>query len=137
MTAQGSLKNCDMELRQDEIVLLDESLIHEYPDLAMEVLGFAAKFGKRLGWHYLLDLIWILKGLDISRGMTVLDAGAGNGLLQYVLAHKGCNVISADMTKRAIPGFAPRLFRVARAQSVRMIAHPYIDHIRARSPKWS
>jgi hypothetical protein len=81
---------------EDRIELLCESLIDEYPDLAMDVLGYSAKFGKGLGWHYVLDLIWILKEIDCPPGSLILDAGAGVGLLQYMLALKGYSVVGVD-----------------------------------------
>ena len=55
------------------------------------------------GWHYKLDIIWILNELKksgIHPGSTILDAGAGQGVLQYLLAAKGYKVISFDYSKK-------------------------------------
>jgi len=56
--------------------------------------------GKGLGWHYLLDLVWCAKQLNVQIGDKVLDAGAGWGLIQFWLAEQGIDVISADRKKR-------------------------------------
>lgn len=58
------------------------------------------------GWHYDLDHIWILSELEkagIKPGDTIVDAGAGQGVLQYLLASRGYNVISLDFSPRTIP----------------------------------
>lgn len=60
-------------------------------------------FQRPNGWHYDLDLIWIIKMLlanNVLPGSTVLDAGAGMGILQFYLAFSGYNVISIDYSDR-------------------------------------
>ncbi len=58
-----------------------------------------------LGWHYYLDLAWIIRDVrnTLPRGSLILDAGAGSGLLQFILSELGYNVISADFVDRGIP----------------------------------
>jgi 2-polyprenyl-3-methyl-5-hydroxy-6-metoxy-1,4-benzoquinol methylase len=56
--------------------------------------------GKGLGWHYLLDLAWCVKQLEIRLTDLIVDAGAGWGLLQFWLAEQGFEVISVDRMKR-------------------------------------
>lgn len=48
---------------ENEMYLLTEALIDEAPQIALDVMGFSQKFQIQLGWHYLLDLSWILKRL--------------------------------------------------------------------------
>ncbi|RKY40680.1 MAG: hypothetical protein DRP81_09100 [Candidatus Omnitrophota bacterium] len=43
----------------------------------------------QFGWHYILDLAWIISHIDIPPGCKILDAGAGGGILQYLLAIRG------------------------------------------------
>ncbi len=117
----------------DKLEILSEHLVEAYPVIALEVLGQASKFAIPLGWHYLLDLVWILKELDMPQGSTILDAGAGNGLIQYMLAGKGYRVISADMRERAVPAFASRLFHVRQIESSRVFNHSYREHLRVAS----
>ena len=53
------------------------------------------------GWHYLLDLVWIVENLGPVDGKRILDAGAGMGLMQWYLIEQGADeVISADRGSR-------------------------------------
>ncbi len=57
-----------------------------------------------LGWHYYLDVAWIIKELNgLPEGSLVLDAGAGSGILQFILSDLGYNVISVDFMERSFP----------------------------------
>jgi len=85
---------------RDSIELLSETLIDEHRDLALEVLAASSRLGLTLGWHYVLDLVWLLRELDLPPGSTILDAGAGWGLAQFLFADRGLRVISADMSAR-------------------------------------
>lgn len=80
----------------NKIELLDTDLLQS--PLKKWVLRWKRIFRKGLGWHYLLDIIWILKNLDAPPGAKILDAGAGQGLLQYLLAIKGYQVYSVDLS---------------------------------------
>jgi len=114
---------------RDHIQLFDESLIDDNPQLARDVLGFTTRYGHGLGWHYLLDLIWILKELNLPPRSTILDAGAGSGLLQYILIELGYNVVSVDMSAgRVVHPLAYKIARVEIAQENDDIHHHYIDH---------
>ncbi len=94
----------------DKIELLSEALIDEHSDLALEVLATSSRLARPLGWHYVLDLVWILSQLRLAPGATVLDAGAGYGILQYMLADRGLRVISADRGARSPPADLSRLY---------------------------
>ncbi len=63
--------------------------------------SLARSLGIGLGWHYLLDWTWMLSLLGEVCGKRILDAGAGEGLLQWYLAGQGAQVISVDRTSRA------------------------------------
>jgi SAM-dependent methyltransferase len=52
------------------------------------------------GWHYLLDLAWVVKHAQLKPGAKVLDAGAGLGILQWYLSERGVDVLSVDRTPR-------------------------------------
>lgn len=86
----------------DKIEILSVDALEENRNLADELYAFAARWGIELGWHYILDLMWILTELGpIQPGMTILDAGAGFGLMQWWLAEQGAHVISVDKVSRA------------------------------------
>jgi len=68
------------------------------------------------GWHYDLDHIYILNELEknnILPGATIIDAGAGQGIMQYVLASRGYNVISLDFSPRNKPFRANGIFSIS------------------------
>jgi MoaA/NifB/PqqE/SkfB family radical SAM enzyme/SAM-dependent methyltransferase len=89
----------------DKIEILSVELVDEYKNLADMVYDLSNKLGIMLGWHYILDIVWIVINIkDLPKGSIVLDAGAGNGLLQCVLAGLGYKVISADFSPRTPPG---------------------------------
>lgn len=89
----------------DEIEILSVDLL-EAPE-AEEFRQLSRDLTLQLGWHYLLDLTWIAQRIE---GHTILDAGAGIGLMQWWLAQRGCDVISADRGQRVLPaGLRPVL----------------------------
>lgn len=63
-----------------------------------------------IGWHYHLDIAWLLNEMkDLPEGSTILDAGAGNGLIQYALLELGYNVVTTDFLNFTMfPGQAAR-----------------------------
>jgi ubiquinone/menaquinone biosynthesis C-methylase UbiE len=89
----------------NEVKLLDASLLGE--DVKLKELTYWLRVMNRPnGWHYDLDIIWILNQLEavgIKPGATILDAGAGQGVMQYLLAARGYNVISLDFSPRKKP----------------------------------
>lgn len=113
---------------KNKIELLSEKLIEEYPEIAMDVLGYSSKLSIMLGWHYLLDIIWILKELDVPPGSTILDAGAGRGVLQFMLVEKGYNVISADMTEARFNASITSLYNIFDVRATQPIEHHYKAH---------
>ena len=67
------------------------------------------------GWHYDLDMSWLLKkieSLNLKKGSTILDAGAGQGIMQYILASRGFNIVSLDFSKRKIPNILKKKFNI-------------------------
>lgn len=72
---------------------------------------FRTKLNAILGWHYYLDLAWILRSLKgLPEGSLVLDAGAGSGMLQFMLSDLRYNVISADFLERNFPADYLKLY---------------------------
>ena len=54
------------------------------------------------GWHYPMDLVWILDRLSesVPPPARILDLGAGSGPLQFLLAASGYDVVSVDLVAR-------------------------------------
>jgi SAM-dependent methyltransferase len=87
---------------EEKITLLSTSLLDEERPVVENLRRLAGELGQDFGWHYLLDLTWILRELPQSaRQGTILDAGAGVGLLQWYLAEQGAHVLSVDRLDRA------------------------------------
>jgi len=83
------------------IEVLPVSLLVEQRTLVNKLRDLARTLGLDFGWHYLLDLTWIISHLtpDIT-DKYIIDAGAGVGVLQWYLATQGANVISIDRLNR-------------------------------------
>ncbi len=61
-------------------------------------------FNIGIGWHYYLDLAWMVNTVkNLPMGSLLLDAGAGSGLSQFILAELGFNVVSVDFANRQFP----------------------------------
>lgn len=87
-------------LTDDRVEILPVALLKEHASTVRELrrLSRANKLG--LGWHYLLDLVWVLEHARPVPGDRLLDAGAGLGILQWYLAEHGVDVLSVDRSPR-------------------------------------
>lgn len=112
----------------DKLELLSEELIDAHPALAMDVLGASSRLAIPLGWHYLLDLTWILREIGQRENQTILEVGAGLGLLQFILADRGHRVISADMRVRKPPARLAALYHFDSLGTTDAIEHAYLEH---------
>jgi glycosyltransferase involved in cell wall biosynthesis/MoaA/NifB/PqqE/SkfB family radical SAM enzyme/SAM-dependent methyltransferase len=115
---------------RDALELLSISLIDEHREIADLIQRKSAELQVGLGWHYLLDLIWIIKNIrTLPQGSVVLDAGAGNGLLQFILADMGYRVVSADFSERVIPHSCLERYTILQADSGKPYDNEYIRHL--------
>jgi len=100
-------------MTQEKIEILSVELLDRHRAEVEALKRLARSLGLDFGWHYLLDLTWILENLGPARGGRVLDAGAGTGVLQWYLAQEGAEVISVDRgDRRDLPLRFRRRFRV-------------------------
>ncbi len=86
---------------QQAIELLPVTLLDECRPTATALRRLARSLGLDFGWHYLLDLTWIIRQLGPVKGKRIMDAGAGTGLMQWYLADHGAQVLSVDRASRA------------------------------------
>lgn len=85
----------------DEIIeLLPVSLLDTERENITELRNLASRLKLEFGWHYLLDISWILNKIEQIADKTFIDAGAGIGVIQWYLADNGATVISIDRTSR-------------------------------------
>lgn len=85
----------------EKIEILPVALLEQNRLLVAELKQLADSLNLEFGWHYLLDLCWIINQLGEVGGKAVMDAGAGVGTLQWHLASHGARVISVDRDSRA------------------------------------
>jgi ubiquinone/menaquinone biosynthesis C-methylase UbiE len=102
---------------RDRIEILPVSLLETEKSTVDELKALAEELNLEFGWHYLLDLSWILRYLDRINGQKMIDAGAGTGVMQWYLAKKGASVISIDRESRA--DLAPRFRRRFEVEGLR------------------
>jgi SAM-dependent methyltransferase len=84
----------------DKIEILSVSLLDEHRLHVEQLKDLANCLGIGIGWHYLLDWAWMLSLLGNTAGKHLVDAGAGEGLLQWYLAEQGAEIISVDRSSR-------------------------------------
>jgi ubiquinone/menaquinone biosynthesis C-methylase UbiE len=82
------------------IELLSVDLLDKHRSLVNELRLLAKSLKLEFGWHYLLDLTWIISRLGEIKGKRIIDAGAGTGILQWYLAEHGAEIISIDRSSR-------------------------------------
>ncbi len=82
------------------IELLSVDLLEKHRELVNELRLLAKSLKLEFGWHYLLDLTWIISRLGEIKGKRIIDAGAGTGILQWYLAEHGAEIISIDRGSR-------------------------------------
>jgi len=110
------------------IELLNTDLLKQYPGTVREIDYMCRILGKQIGWHYILDITYIVEYLSqmgLKRGATILDAGASVGLLQFVLANRGYNIVSVDFSNRTIPLLESLIFSI-KDMGGKYFKHPYI-----------
>ncbi len=86
---------------EDKIEILPVALLENNRPLVNELRLLARKLGLDFGWHYLLDLTWLISHLDKVEGQSIMDAGAGLGIMQWYLAEHAAHVLSVDRGSRA------------------------------------
>lgn len=95
----------------EKIELLPVSLLDQNRPLVEDLKRLARRLRLEFGWHYLLDLAWIVQNLEQAgvfqpggQSPRIMDAGAGTGLMQWYLAWQGADVISVDrLSREALP----------------------------------
>lgn len=86
---------------QEKIEILSVGLLDHYRPQVNGLKKVARSLNLEFGWHYLLDMTWILSRLGSLNNQRIMDAGAGTGVLQWYLAQQGADVISVDRGSRA------------------------------------
>ncbi len=78
--------------------LIDPEEMMRSEDFAIIESFLEASNQTQIGWHYVMDLVWIYsKAKSWPRNMKVLDAGGGRGPGQLLLAEMGFEVTNIDL----------------------------------------
>jgi len=85
---------------KNNIELISVSILEQHRTLVNQLNKLNKALALSSGWHYLMDWVWVINQLGEVKGKTILDAGAGIGLLQWYLAQQGARVISVDRSDR-------------------------------------
>ncbi len=120
--------------KQDSIHLLDTDLLKDKKSFK-QVYHWIRVFAQEVGWHYPLDLIWqykMVSELNLPKGATIIDAGAGNGLMQFILAGAGYNVLSIDFSNRVTPKPQSWIFKIQN-QVQEKVDNEYVKHMGVQS----
>lgn len=113
---EGAWRKTSTETACCRIELLDTEWLERERESVRLFRDQARRLGIDLGWHYLLDLAWITHHLGDPANKTILDAGAGTGVLQWWLADQGAVVISADRLDRR--QMSPRFRQIYRMEGM-------------------
>ena len=112
-------------VEEEKIELLSVDLLNKHRQQVIDLRKLARSLGLDFGWHYLLDLTWILSELGTTQGKRIMDAGAGTGILQWYLAQQGAEVISVDrLSRAALPLRFRARFRVSGLRSQDLLQPP-------------
>jgi ubiquinone/menaquinone biosynthesis C-methylase UbiE len=118
---------------EDKIELLEAGLLNDKNKLQaidhwLDVMNWPN------GWHYDLDIVWILQHIEklgLPKGATIIDAGAGLGVTQFILASCGYNVISLDFTSRKVPRFSKGIFMIENIErDLGSYTHEYMEFMK-------
>ena len=117
-----------MKILQSELAD-DPSMFKYFKRGANALKKLARSLGLEFGWHYLLDLAWIIQNLGDVQGKRLIDAGAGTGVLQWYLALEGAEVLSVDRgSRRDLPLRFRRRFKWLRPS---LFADALVEDLRA------
>ena len=117
------------------IELLPVTLLDDCRPTVNSLRRLARSLKLEFGWHYLLDLTWILGQLGDVKGKHIMDAGAGTGLIQWYLAEQGAEVLSVDRGSRAdLPLRFRRRFRVRGLRPADLIPSSRLIQQKLRGP---
>lgn len=85
----------------EKIEILSVDLLNQNRLQVVALKQLAKSLGLEFGWHYLLDLTWVISHLGPVLGKRIMDAGAGTGIMQWYLAERGAEVLSVDRLNRS------------------------------------
>jgi len=105
-------------LNMDKIELLGLNIFNTHKKEITFLESMISCLKKQIGWHYHLDLAWMLREIaDLKEGALILDAGGYSGLAQFMLSELGYNVVNADFSN---PPFTQKMINRYRDVMIRV-----------------
>lgn len=86
----------------------------------------------KIGWHYPIDLYWFFLKIKakLPKKANVLVIGDGHGgVLQFLLADMGCNVVNVDPFLHQVPLYYRVIYRVAIISDLQKNKSSYSEHL--------
>lgn len=118
----------------NKIELIPLKILDDNKKLTSYVKKTAHELGLQFGWHYILDIVWILSQIEeikLPKGSLILDAGAGDGIIQFCLSRLGYSIISVDFEDRNPPINIIKNFEIIKKSDQKIgFNHLYLNHKR-------
>jgi hypothetical protein len=120
--------SCGVSVNKIEMIDPDKMISSE---LLVVIESFLKNSNQtQIGWHYLVDLIWIYsKVTNWPRSTKILDAGGGRGPTQFLLAEMGFDVTNIDLWHVPPPANWSERYKIEVIELESYIPTSYIDHI--------
>lgn len=114
----------------NRLEVLSPELLQSLQEHVKYIDQMTKELNKQLGWHYILDIAWILEQVkDLPKGAVILDGGGGYGLLQFILFEKGYNVISVDFIDRNLREAEIEKYRAQFIHDREIFGNEYVQHL--------
>lgn len=115
----------------DKIELLSLEILETHKKYVELVDEACLALNLNLGWHYILDIPWVLKEIQgLQKPSIVVDAGGGVGAIGWTLALLGHKIINVDFRRMEPPKSFTDLFPVDYLDQEKEFEDVYIDHFK-------
>jgi SAM-dependent methyltransferase len=112
--------------------LLDPERVMALPAFSSVEAFLRSSRRTQIGWHYWIDLAWILDELaGLAPGSQVLDAGGGAGPTQFLLAELGFDVTNLDLHFEPPPQWQVARYAISARRLESFERTSYSQHIEA------
>ena len=115
----------------DKIELLSLEILETHKKYVELVDEVCLALNLNLGWHYILDIPWVLKEIQgLQKPSIVVDAGGGVGAIGWTLALLGHKIINVDFRRMKPSKPFTDLFPVDYLDQEKEFEDVYIDHFK-------
>jgi len=84
----------------------------------------------QIGWHYIIDLIYIYTQVkNLNKPLKILDAGGGDGPLQYLLLEMGFDVYNIDLYQQKTSSILNKRYKIETSSLPSFFKTKYYNHL--------